>query len=101
MPFLLSATLMPAARRRLHEKPVYGRCRRCLMPQRGAQGRRRAAGIRPHRRRLRDDISTVKTTYRLLRLATMPLIMQTAWPTGEAVLPSLLAQFLPDGFCAH
>jgi len=31
----------------------------------------------------------------------MSLIMQTAWPTGDATRSALLAQFLPDGFCAH
>jgi hypothetical protein len=49
----------------------------------------------------RDDISTVKTTYRLPRLAPLLLLMQTAWPTGDATLPTLLAQFLPNGFYAH
>jgi hypothetical protein len=35
-------------------------------------------------RHLWDDISTIKTTYRLHRLAPLLLIMQTAWPTGDA-----------------
>jgi hypothetical protein len=33
-------------------------------------------GGEPHRRRLRDDIATVKTTYRLLHLATMLLSLR-------------------------
>ena len=31
----------------------------------------------------------------------MSLIMQTAWPTGDATRSALLAQFLPDGFWTH
>ena len=94
------ATLMPApvaasTRARPWPLPV---CRTC--PARGPGPAARDC-IKPQRRRLRDDISTVKTTYRLLRLATMLLLMQTAWPTRDATLPALLAQFLPDGFCAH
>ena len=97
-PFL--ATLMPApvaasTRARPWPLPV---CRTC--PARGPGPAARDC-IKPQRRRLRDDISTIKTTYRLLRLATMLLLLQTAWPTRDATLPALLAQFLPDGFCAH
>jgi len=31
----------------------------------------------------------------------MTLLMQTAWPTGDTILPALLAQFLPNDFCTH
>jgi hypothetical protein len=34
-------------------------------------------------------------------LAQRLLITQTAWPTGDAILSALLAQFLPNGCCAH
>jgi hypothetical protein len=61
----------------------------------------RADGGRPHRRRLWDEISTVKTTYRLLRLAPMLLIRQSTWPTTDTTLQAPLAQFLPVGFWAH
>jgi hypothetical protein len=89
-----------STRRRLPASPSMAAAGVSHAP-RGAQGLRRADGIRLHRLRLRDDISTVKATYRLLRLARLLLIAQTAWPTGDATLPALLAQFLPNGCCAH
>jgi hypothetical protein len=49
------------------------------------------AGGRPHRRRLRDDVSTIKTTYRLFRLALMLLITQNAWSIADTTLQVLLA----------